>query len=189
MAMVEEPEEFKALVDAIADYKVKLIEKVCEFYKPDEIMVQDDLGNAKGPMMSLTMYRELLKPAHKKIGAAIRAHGVFFTFHSCGKMEIFIDDLIDNGVQMINPLQPMNDQLGLAQKYADRVVFEVGAETLANYESSTEEEIRQDVKRIIDTFGPQKNLVIICMPSNAKCIHNVDIVLDEAKNYGGSFYK
>ncbi|WKY45019.1 uroporphyrinogen decarboxylase family protein [Eubacteriaceae bacterium ES2] len=188
LAMYEEPEEFKALIDAIADYKVQLINKVSEYYKPDDFMVQDDLGNATGPMMSLNMYRELLKPAHQMIGDAIRANGVFYTHHSCGKMEIFIDDLIDVGVQMINPLQPLNDQVNLAKKYADKVAFEVGAETLANYESSTEEEIRQDVRRIIDTFGPQKNLALTCFPSNAKCLHNVEIVFDEAKQYGGSFY-
>jgi uroporphyrinogen decarboxylase len=188
IAMCEEPEEYKALIDAITDYKIKLIDKVCEFYKPDEIMAQDDLGTAKGPMISIGMYRDLLKPAHNRIGDAIRSNGVIYTHHSCGRMEAFIDDIIETGVHAINPFQPMNDLDSIARKYAGVICCDVGAETLANYPSSSEKDIRAEVRRVIDTFGPHKNLMIECFPSNVKCMHNIEIALDEARRYGSEFY-
>ena len=188
LSMCEEPEEFKALIDAIADYKVELINKICQYYAPDEIFAQDDLGGANGPMMSLTMYRELLKPAHKRIVEAVRSHGVVYTHHSCGKMEAFIEDLIDIGVQVINPMQTINNLVEVAQKYSDKLIFDVGADTAACYEDADEESIRQGVRHIVDIFGPQNNLILESFPSNNKCISNWDIVLDEARSYGREFY-
>jgi len=188
LAMSEEPEEYKALVDAIADFKVRLIGKICKHYKPDNIFAHDDLGSAQGPMMSLAMYRELLKPAHKRIVEAIRSFGVICTHHSCGRMEAFIPDLIEIGVQAINPVQAVNDLGEVARKYSDALIFDVGGDTTANYQGAHEDAIRQDVRDVIDCFGPQKNLIISCFPKNVKCISNYDVVLDEARRYGRSFY-
>lgn len=187
LAMSEEPEEYKALIDAVAEYKVDLLNKICQYYKPDNLFPHDDLGSAQGPMMSIAMYRELLKPAHKKIVEAIRSHDVICTHHSCGKMEAFIDDLIDIGVQAINPVQPMNDFKEIARKYSSALVFDVGGDTSANYQDASEEAIRQDVMDVIDCFGPQNNLIVSCFPKNAKCLSNYDIVLDEARRYGFAF--
>ena len=188
LAMYEEPAEFKALIGAVTDFKIRLLGKICNYYKPDEIMLQDDLGTASGPQISLDMYREFIKPAHKKLGEAMRANDVFYTHHSCGKMDVFIGDLIEVGVRMVNPVQPMNDYDVIAGKYAGSICFEVGPESKANYPGSTEDEIRQEVRQVVDTFGPYKNLMLVCFPSNAECMHNYDIAIDEIRSYGAGFY-
>jgi hypothetical protein len=189
IAMSQEPEEYKALIDAIADYKVKLIEKIAQFYAPDEIFFQDDLGSAQGPMMSMDMYRRLLKPAHKRIGETMRKHNIIYTHHSCGKMDAFIDEFLDNGVQVLNPLQPMNDWLAIITKYAGRVSFAVGIDKYINLPDASEENIRVEIRQVIDTFGPTKSLVTHLFISNAACIpRNQEIAMDELVNYGKSFY-
>ena len=184
MAMYDAPEEYKALVDAIADYKVSLAHRLIDAYRPDDVFFQDDLGHSKGPMISLGTYREFIKPAHMRISEAIRSHGVTHTHHSCGCMEMFIDDLIDAGVQILNPLQPCNDWKMVAERYSDRLSFEVGADFCLAREGSTEEEIRAEVRGIIDVFGPGGNLLVTAFPSNAACLGKMDIVLDEARAYG-----
>ena len=187
-AMYDDPEEYKALIDAIADYKVRLINCLIEAYEPDEIFAQDDLGHNRGPMFSLDMYREFIKPAHKRISEAIRSRGVIHTHHSCGCMEVFIDDLLDVGVQVLNPVQPCNDRKAIADKYAGRLSFEVGADYYIAREDSTEEEIRGEVRELIDLFGPQKNMMLGIFPSNKACLGKIDIALDEARSYGSGFY-
>ena len=189
MAMYENPEEYKALIDAITDYKVQLIQKLIDAYKPDEIFAQDDLGHNHGPMFSLEMYREFFKPAHRRISEAIRKNCVIHTHHSCGCMEAFIDDLLETGVQVLNPIQPCNDWKAIAEKYSDRVSFEVGADYYIAREDSTEEDIRNEVRMIINLFGPHKNLILGAFPSNKTCLDKIDIVLDEARNYGSGFYR
>lgn len=188
VAMYEEPEEFKALIDAIADYKVKLIHKLMPTYRPDEVFAQDDLGGANAPMFSLEIYRELIKPAHARISEAIRSYGAIHTHHSCGRMEAFIDDLIDVGVHVLNPIQNVNDRKMIAEKYSDILSFDIGADAMAAREDSTEEDVRAEIREIIDLFGPQKNLMLMIFPSNVNCIEKYDIAIDEARKYGSRIY-
>ena len=189
IAMYEEPEEYKALIDAVTDYKVKLLDKMLEAYKADEIFFHDDLGSANGPLISPAMYREFLKPAHKRIAAVIHKHGAIYTHHSCGCMEAFIGELIDNGAQMLNPLQPINNWKEIIEKYSDQVSFDVGAEFRANFPETTTEELIEDCHKVIDTFAPGKNFIFECFISNAACAGNGAVMSEEARKYGGQFYR
>lgn len=188
VSMYEEPEAYHTLLDALTDFKVNLLDKMLNAYKPDEVFFHDDLGTANGPMISPEMYREFLKPEHKKIAEVIHSHDVIYTHHSCGNMEIFIEDLIEIGAQMINPLQPINNWDRIVKKYSDRISFDVGAEFNANRPETSEEQLRKDARRVIDTFGPQKNLMFECFISNSLCYENADIIYDEARKYGTNFY-
>lgn len=189
VSMYEEPEEYKAMIECLADFKIRLFEKIINAYHPDEIFFHDDLGSANGPMISPEIYRELIKPCHKKIADAVKSHGVIFTYHSCGHMEAFIDDLIDIGADMINPLQPMNNWKEIAEKYAGKVSFDVGAESRANYIETTREELIEDCHKVIDIFAPTKSFMIECYISNMACRDKGDIINQEARDYGGQFYK
>ena len=188
MAMYDNPDEYKELINAITDYKVNLIGKLIDAYKPDEIFAQDDLGHNSGPMFSLEIYREFIKPAHIRISEAIRSKDVIHTHHSCGCIEIFIEDLLETGVQILNPIQSCNDWKMIAEKYSDRVSFEVGADYYIARENSTEEDIRSEVRMIIDIFGPHKNTMLGVFPSNKTCLNKMDIAISEARSYGSSFY-
>lgn len=189
VAMYEQPEEYKALIEALGDFKIKLMEKLIDAYKPDEIFFQDDLGGANGPLISPVMYRELIKPTHKRITDYILERGVLLTYHSCGHMSAFIDDLLDLNPHMINPLQHINDWKAVAEKYKDKPIgFTIGCETRANYPETTDEMLVEDVRELIDTFGPHKNLIVDCFISNMACMPKRDILLDEARSYGKAFY-
>ena len=188
-AMLLEPESYADLVNALADYKIKLHDKIIEYYHPDEIFLMDDLGTANGLMMSPTTYRELLKPAHIRISEAIRSKGVFHTHHSCGKMEDLLQDLIETGANQINPVQCMNNWTELAAKYSDKIVFNTSCDARFNYPETTEEELRADVREVIDIFGPYRSLIIFCFVTDQRCVANMEIYLDEARSYGADFYK
>lgn len=183
ISMATEPEAYLELAMALADYKIGLIERGIKYYHPDEIFVQDDLGTAKGPMMSIDMYRKTLKPAHKKIGEFINDNHLIYTHHSCGKIEPFIPELIDCGISVINPLQPINDWEFIKGRYLGKIGFWVGAETHANYTDAKEEDIRQDVRDIIDTFGDTKSLIFDAWISNTDCQDNRLIIMDEFRKY------
>jgi len=188
MAMYDHPLEFKALIDALADFKVDFYNRMLTWYKPDIAIGMDDLGSATSPLISLDMYRTFLKPAHTRIGEVMRSHDCYYLYHSCGYMETFIDDLIDMGAQILHPIQPCNDHKTIAKTYSDKLVFEVGASNAMNLESSTDEEIRAEVRRVIDEFAPYKSLVLTIMSSNAATADKMQVALDEAREYGGSFY-
>lgn len=188
MAFYDEPEEVKALLNAITDYKVAAIEKQGEFYHPDQYFFQDDLGTAKGPMMSLEMYREFLKPCHRRVAEAIHKQGAIYIHHSCGCMEAFIEDLVDAGVDCINPIQAMNDWETIAARFGDRVNFDVGVPGTDDTRN-TEDDARAFARRIIDTFGPTKRLSTMNFPSNVATLNLVDAAAEELGSYGHAYYQ
>lgn len=187
IAMMEEPEEYKALLDACADYKVRVLNKLLPLYQPDEVFFHDDLGTANGPMISLNTYRELVKPAHKRIAETIHSHGALYTHHSCGWMDAFLDELVDNGIDGINPLQAMNDWKAIAEKYSDRLYFNVGFEIHANVPDTAPEQLWADVHEIIDLFG--ERVIADVFISNVDCRHNGEILMDEIRTYGAQAMK
>ena len=72
----------------------------------DIFQAGDDLGHQHGQIISPKMYRDLIKPRHKKIYGEVkkRAPHVKLLYHSCGAIEPFINDLIDVGVDILNPI-------------------------------------------------------------------------------------
>lgn len=72
----------------------------------DVINESDDLGTQNGPLMSLDIYREFIGPRHKKLVSCIKKHTDAKVFlHSCGSIVAFIPDLIDEGFDILNPVQ------------------------------------------------------------------------------------
>jgi uroporphyrinogen decarboxylase len=72
----------------------------------DVIMIGDDLAGQRGPLFNPAIYRRLIKPRHKQLVQYIRSrtHARIW-YHTCGACTQFIPDLIDNGVQVLNPVQ------------------------------------------------------------------------------------
>lgn len=98
MALITDPEECEAFFDTFMEWRLKLMEKIKEYYNPDVIMYHDDIGTQRGLFFSLDMWRHFFKPQLKK--AVDKAHelGIYFEYHSCGKVEDVIPELVEIGV-------------------------------------------------------------------------------------------
>ncbi len=84
------------------------IEQYCRRVGPyvQVIQVNDDLGGQNGPLISPQLYREMIKPYHQRLWSAIKkASGKPLLVHSCGSIRALIPDLIELGVDAINPVQ------------------------------------------------------------------------------------
>ena len=97
-ALITDPEEVEAFFDAFMEWKLRLMEKVIEIYKPDVLMFHDDWGTQNNMFFSPEIWRSLIKPQIKK--AADRCHelGVVFEMHSCGKMEEIVPEFPEIGI-------------------------------------------------------------------------------------------
>lgn len=120
------------------------------------IMFGDDLGTQKAPLLSPRLYREIIKPRHKKLFAFIKSRTDAKIFlHSCGAIRPFIPDLVDAGVEILNPLQPlaqgMEHQL-IKKEYRDRLCFWGGIDIQAAILGSAEEVVAE-VKQRITSLG------------------------------------
>ncbi|MGQ4912253.1 MAG: uroporphyrinogen decarboxylase family protein [Candidatus Thorarchaeota archaeon] len=137
----------RVLLDEVGDYL-------------DIVQVGDDLGHQHGLIMSPRMYRSLIKPRHAKIYGDIhkRAPNVKVLYHSCGAIEPLIGDLIDVGVDILNPIQPLAkgmESAVLKEKYGDRLTFH-GAIDLqkAMSERGTIDDVKNEIDIRVEALAP-----------------------------------
>jgi uroporphyrinogen decarboxylase len=124
----------------------------------DVILVNDDLGTQNGPMISLRLYREMIRPYQERFFGHIRKNfGGFLLLHSCGAVSDFIPDLIACGVQAINPVQISAagmEPARLKREFGKDIVFwGGGCDTQHTLNHSTPSQIREEVLRNVSVFG------------------------------------
>lgn len=155
-AMYEEPEEFQALVDAITDYKLQVIDIIGTYYRPDILCFHDDYGANDRMLMSPEMWRRFFKEPLRRVIQRAHAHGMFYEHHSCGYIAPVFDELVELGIDAIDPLQPSNPIREMKDKYQDRVTFVGGFDTQNTFDKvgATEEEMRREVVRTYELLAP-----------------------------------
>lgn len=129
VAMIEQPEWIAEMINHMLDIDLALFQMVWdEGYEFDMISWPDDMGYKGHQFFSPAMYRELVKPAHKKAADWAHAKGLKVHLHSCGYVEPFIPDLIDVGIDVLNPLEVKAgmDPVTLKAKYGDCLCFHGG---------------------------------------------------------------
>ena len=133
----------------------------------EHIHLGDDIGMQRTIMMSLELYREWLKPRLKQVVDAIRKVNpeIVVSYHSCGYVEPFIPDLIEVGVDVLNPVQPecMSFER-IHGEYGDRLSFwgTIGTQTTLPFGSPAE--VRAEVLRNLETAGAKGGL--LCAPTH-----------------------
>ncbi|MGN0356912.1 MAG: uroporphyrinogen decarboxylase family protein [Blautia sp.] len=160
-AMYEEPEACFDMMNAIADYKCRLIDYIYKYFKPDIITHFDDVCTENGPFMSPAAYRSMIKPLHKKINDAIRSYGILPSIHCCGKCEELVPDFIDEGAVSWESAQPTNDIVRIQKEYGDRITVVGGYDTngAPGRLGVTDEEIKAEVTRMMDTYAPNGSFI------------------------------
>jgi len=129
MAMVTQPEWVTDMFNHFLDVDIALFDMIWDAgYHFDEINWPDDMGYKHNQFFSLNMYRELLKPVHKRAADWAHQKGVKVRLHSCGDVNPFIPDLIEIGIDMLNPLEVKAgmDPVALKDQYGDRLGFHGG---------------------------------------------------------------
>ncbi|MDO4557990.1 MAG: uroporphyrinogen decarboxylase family protein, partial [Planctomycetia bacterium] len=106
--MIEQPEFCEALLDQTLkfwmDWFRVFLDEVGDLV--DVIMIGDDLAGQTGPLFSPKFYREIVKPRHRCLAQYIRSRTeAKLWYHTCGACQKFLPELVDHGIQIINPVQ------------------------------------------------------------------------------------
>ncbi len=154
-AMYEEPEASAALMDALCDYKIALLERAHKYFKPDSVITYDDVATERATFMSPEIYRELIKPRHKRFNDAAIAMGIIPQIHCCGYCTDLIEDYIDEGATVWQAAQPSNDIAALIEKHKDEFSIHGGYNTQGEpgAPNVTDEKIIAEVDRCFDEYG------------------------------------
>lgn len=123
------------------------------------VMVTDDLGGQEGPLISPELYREMIKPRHKELYTFIKSKTDAKLFlHSCGAVREFIDDFIDEGIDVLNPIQVSAkgmDTKELKRDFGEKIVFwGGGCDTQKVLPFGSPEGVHDEVKKRISDLKP-----------------------------------
>ena len=117
----------------------------------------DDLAGQNGLLISPKMYRQFIKPCHAALNQAIREKtGAKILYHSCGAVMPLIDDLIEVGVQILNPIQPLPGYMNpeeLQLRYGDQLIFHGGLDVQTLLPEGSLAEVQAHVHRYLDILG------------------------------------
>lgn len=179
------PEEWYVSLINRQDYIVELFDQQCEIAQGniekihrelgDKITVVyvsgADFGMQTGPLISPSLYRKLFQPFHARINDCIHENTSWKTFmHSDGSIIEMIEDFIDAGFDILNPVQcsaSNMDPQELKLRFGDRITFWGGGiETQNTLPFGTPDEVREEVRDRIQTFGQGGGFVF-------SAVHNI----------------
>ena len=142
-------------LDAVGDYV-------------DIVETADDLAGQSGMLIAPRMYREIIKPYHAALNETIRSKtDAKIFYHSCGAIMPVIEDLIEIGVNVLNPIQPLPglmDPAVLRERFGKRLVFHGGLDVQTLLPNGTPADVEAHVNRYLDTLGPER---YIMAPANS----------------------
>lgn len=125
MDMISDPDSFRAMLEAVADYKIALLKKACEYIRIDLLIYHDDWGTNVSTFMSPELWEETVKPPTQRLYDELDALGITIIQHSCGCVHPFIPRVIDMGVKMMDLQLNRYNIAEIAEKYGDRMFFTV----------------------------------------------------------------
>lgn len=161
------------LLDELMTRHLATLEKVCRSVGDvvDIIRFGDDLGMISGPFMSPETYRKLFKPRHRILCDYVKSHSQMHTFiHSCGSIAALLPDLIDAGIEIINPVQTNAagmDPAFLKREFgADVTFWGGGIDTASMLNRGTPAQVREQVLERLEIFSPGGGFVF-------NTVHNI----------------
>ncbi len=130
-----------------------------------------DFGTQRSEYISPDMYREFYKPLHKKVNDWVHSKTTWKTmYHSCGAITNFLDDFVEAGVDIVNPVQcsaACMDPKWLKETYGKKLVFwGAGMDTQKILPFGTPEEVHEHVLERLEIFAPGGGFVF-------NAIHNI----------------
>ncbi len=171
--LVADPNFAEALIGKLTEVHLTNLEKYVQAVSNyiQVIQMGDDLGMQSGPQISLDLYQAYIKPAHKKIYQYVKNNSDLFLFlHSCGSIYDFIPDLIDTGVDILNPVQfsaTNMDSKNLKEKFGDKITFwGGGVDTQKILPFGSQEEVTNQIEQQMNIFSPGGGFVFAA-------VHNI----------------
>lgn len=175
----QDHERFRCLMDAAMDVLVELNRRALREVGDliDIVSFGDDVGLQDRAVCSLPVYRKLIRPVHERVVATIRENTrAKIFYHTCGSVYAYINDIIDMGIDALNPVQVSAKNMEperLKREFGSRITFWGGVDSQHLMPAGSPDEVRAEVRRLFEVMGSGGGYVL----SN---VHNIqpDVPVD-----------
>jgi len=182
----------EALFDKLADIHIEFLRHYLDAVGDliDVIMVSDDLGGENGPLISPELYRDLIKPAQRRLWQFIKSNTEACLFlHSCGSISKFIPDLMEMGVDILNPVQVSAQDMDtkrLKEEFGDKLTFWGGVDTQRVLPFGSPEDVDREVRKRIADMATGGGYVLTAVHNIQAGVppENICMMYDAARRYG-----
>jgi hypothetical protein len=171
------------LFGALCDLYEDILTRFCSECKADIIYFHDDWGGQYSPFFSPALVREMILPYIKRIIDFVHEQGMFFHFHSCGKIESLVPVMIEAGVDVWSG-QVINDKLSVLKEHGGEIKIEVGPD-LEIGESYSDEEIESKTAEFLDIYGDYLKDIIVTNRSGGERLYELVYAYSREKISGG----
>jgi len=149
-----------ALLDKLLEVQLELYDMFLTEVGPwvQEVEMAEDYGTNVGLFISPSLFREMIKPRRKQIIELIKnkAPQAKILHHSCGGVYEIIEDLIEIGVDILNPIQPLAKGMNsfkLKKEFGDRLCFDGGFDMIKAMPGSPDD-VEKEVRRCMKELAP-----------------------------------
>jgi uroporphyrinogen decarboxylase len=148
-----EPVNFGNLRDRVVSYNLAIIDQWLA-RGVDAIFFSDDWGTQRSLLISPDDWRKFYKPAYKRMFERVRAGGAHVWMHLCGHILPILPDLIDIGLNVLNPVQPQAmDIRTLSREFGGKVCFNGGIDVQGTLIHSDPEGVKRSVHELVELLG------------------------------------
>jgi len=180
------PQKFIDLRDRIMNFNRRIIKRFLKL-KFDGVMIGDDLGSQVSLFMNPAIWRKYYKPCYKEMFDIIHAQGLDVWMHTDGNVTEIIPDLIEIGLDVLNPVQPSAmDIQYIAGEFGNELSFYGGIDVQQFLQRGTSQVVNKEIKYLIDTLG-RPDGGYIPAPTNALLsdlpLENIKAALIALKKY------
>ena len=158
MDFITWPAFVEALIDRIMEFRVEHLKRILAVVKgrADILQIADDYGIQNGLIMSPTMWRRFFAPHLKTMADMAHDAGLKVFLHSDGGIRTIIPELIELGIDILNPIQPQAagmEPAGLKRDFGDKLCFHGGVDTQTTLPFGTKEDVAAEVRERMEVLG------------------------------------
>lgn len=186
----EEPELYASLFEKVGQILYEIWQWFLKNYSDVYCVCRfgDDLGYKSNTLLSHEDIRKHIIPQYARIVDLVHQYGRPFLLHSCGKIFAVMEDLIDAGVDILNPIQPCSKDMNpvnLRDTYRNRIVFHGGLDTQEILPKCSPEQVAEEVRKLIDVFKSEGNYIFAAAHNIQTDVsaENIDAMFTAAKKY------
>ncbi len=186
IAMMEEPDWVVDMFNTYLDMCIAHFDMVWDAgYKFDAIRWPDDMGYKNTPFFSNNTYRELLKPVHKRAVDWAHNKGIKAHLHSCGDIMPLLPDVIETGIDALNPLEVKAgmDVFAIKKMYGDKLVLHGGINAML---WDKKDEIIAEIAKYVPVLKENGGYIFASDHSipNSVSLENMKEIIEAVKLHG-----
>jgi len=163
--MALDPELACCIFDKFTDFYLAYYDKMLSAAEGriDLFRIGDDIGTQRGPLMSPAMFRKFIMPRLRSLVDLAHSYNTKVMFHSCGSIITFFDDLIEIGVDILDPIQvsaAKMDPARIKKQYGSRICLHGSIDTQYILPQGSPQQVAEDVRQMIHILGSNGGFIL-----------------------------